>query len=123
MVGRRRGHQLARKVWAETDEVVSASIIYVETRAALAAVAEAVTGRAPELGRLGPIPRPWLPRPRRPILVPPAPCPLSKKTFHLIRPDRSPAVPGISLMAAIRRQEGPLARWSRGLLLKTRSGR
>jgi hypothetical protein len=48
LVWRRRGHQLARELWAAADEVVSASITYVETQAR-------PPGRywtAPELGRL-----------------------------------------------------------------------
>jgi uncharacterized protein len=52
LVSRRRGHQLARNVWATADEVVSASITYVETKAALAAGRRGRYWTAPELGRL-----------------------------------------------------------------------
>jgi predicted nucleic acid-binding protein len=52
LVRSRRGHQLARDLWALADEVVSAAITYVEVRAALAAGRRHKFWGAPGLIRL-----------------------------------------------------------------------
>jgi predicted nucleic acid-binding protein len=52
LVRSRRGHKLAQDLWAGADQVVTASITYVETRAALAAGRRGRHWTAPEQGRL-----------------------------------------------------------------------
>lgn len=52
LVRGRRGHQLAQDLWAAADQLVSASITYVETRAALAAGRRGRYWTASQLARL-----------------------------------------------------------------------
>ena len=47
-----RGHRLAQDLWSAADHVITASITYVETRAALAAGRRGRPWTAPEQGRL-----------------------------------------------------------------------
>jgi predicted nucleic acid-binding protein len=52
LVHSRRGHQLARDLWGQADQVVSAGVTYVEVRAALAAGRRNRYWGAPGLVRL-----------------------------------------------------------------------
>jgi predicted nucleic acid-binding protein len=52
LVRTRRGYQAAQELWADADQVVSASITYVEAHAALAAGRRGRFWTAPELDRL-----------------------------------------------------------------------